>query len=311
VGVEVIKFYPPNNRWEDIRAAAQGAHFLMYRGHGISWGGTPEKVGGFALKDNLVSPEEITTDLHLAKNAIVMIYACYAAGTTSTDQPPGITQQEAQRRVAQYSAPFFQNGAAGYYADWYGHAFALFLEDLFSGITLGQAYQNFNFDPATFSNLEHLYAPGQRIWLDSHFYADQNQYNHAFAGQPDQTLASLFAPRMQVGPAEINHTAGVLSLPKSFLVYVESNSSYPFTWNADLLAESPWIELSSQQGINGETFSVSLDPQGLQTGSYTSELRVRTSTPGVLDNEQVLPITLNVVEGLREISIFLPMVVRR
>ena len=116
-GVTVHRFYTPNNSWEQIKAAAKSAHFLFYRGHGIYWSAMPyPTVGGFALKDNFVSSDEIRADLDLAPNAIVMLYGCFTAGSSGNDDAP-IDSAEAQRRVAQYSDPFFDIGAGGYYAN--------------------------------------------------------------------------------------------------------------------------------------------------------------------------------------------------
>ena len=36
-GVTVYRFYTPNNNWDQIKAAAEGAHFLFYQGHGVQW----------------------------------------------------------------------------------------------------------------------------------------------------------------------------------------------------------------------------------------------------------------------------------
>ena len=142
-GVTVHKFYAPNNDWNQIKAAAAGAHFLMYRGHGVYYPGTsPWTVGGFALSGGIKSSGDIRNDLALAQDAIVMLYGCFTAGSSSLDGGDiGIT--EARRRVAQYSDPFFDIGAAGYYANWFGDAFQMYLCYLFQGQTLGQAYESY------------------------------------------------------------------------------------------------------------------------------------------------------------------------
>ncbi len=47
-GVEVHKFYPGMGTFAEIEAAAEGAHFLLYRGHGVYDGKIPNPtVGGF------------------------------------------------------------------------------------------------------------------------------------------------------------------------------------------------------------------------------------------------------------------------
>ena len=194
-GVEVHKFYAPDSDWEQIKAAADGAHFLMYRGHGIYWSGFPSPtVGGFCLTDNFVSSNTIRQDLHLAPNALVMLYGCFAAGHSSASEDAydiGIT--EASRRVAQYSDPFFDIGAAGYYSDWFGDAFAVYTRFLFEGQTLGEAYESyFDFNASTVHRTTHPDHPEMAMWLDKDYWSGYWQYNNAFVGLPDRTLVDLF-----------------------------------------------------------------------------------------------------------------------
>ena len=109
-GVTVHKFYTPNNNWDAIKTAADGAHFLFYRGHGVYWSPMPTPaVGGFSLKNGFVSSNDIRNDLNLAPNAIIMLYSCFSAGSSSIDGGP-ISSAEARRRVAQYSDPFLDIG---------------------------------------------------------------------------------------------------------------------------------------------------------------------------------------------------------
>ena len=312
-GVEVHKFYTPNNDWAEIVAAASGAHFLVYRGHGISWGGNPEEVGGFALKNKFVRSAEISRDLKLAPNAVVMLYACYAAGTTSTDTPPGISLDEAKRRVAQYSKPFFDAGAAAYYADWYGQAFQVFAADLFAGKTLGEAYKNFDFDPTTFSEFTHPDHPQQVLWLDSHFFADQTQYNHAFAGQPDKTLEDLFAAQMEIGPEKVELVAPPDAPAQEVAIQIEnSQPTVTFAWNASLVEDVGWVQLTRTNGVSGEALTFSVNPSGMEAGVYTTEVQISTETPGVLNSESSVPVTLVVVQNSPTLAgrLFLPMVAK-
>ncbi|MEW5960435.1 MAG: hypothetical protein AB1801_22140, partial [Chloroflexota bacterium] len=155
-GVEVHKFYAPNNDWEQIKDKTNGAHFLLYRGHGVYWSPMPSPtVGGFYLKNKFVSADDIRRDLKLAPKAIVMLYGYFTAGTAGNDVG-SISSAEAQRRVAQYSDPFLDIGVAGYYADWFGNAFQMFVRYLFQGMTLGQAYESyFDFNSATVERYAH------------------------------------------------------------------------------------------------------------------------------------------------------------
>ena len=148
--VQVYEFYTPHNDWRLIRRAARGAHFLLYRGHGVYDGSNPPRqVGGRSLKGRFASGDDIRRDLKLAHGAIVMLYGCFTAGNSGFDVGQ-IDSTEARRRVSMYSQPFLVNGAAGYYANWYGDAFQYFIANLFAGYKLGEAYKAYpDFNPGT------------------------------------------------------------------------------------------------------------------------------------------------------------------
>ena len=195
-GITIFKFYTPENDWAQIRAAAEGAHFLFYRGHGVYQGSMPSPtVGGFFLNDGFISSEDIRTGLKLAPNAIVMLYGCFTAGSSSIEGD-SIGSTEAQRRVAQYSAPLLEIGAAGYYANWFGDAFQLFVRYLFRGMTLGQAYESFyDFNHTTVERHTDPDDSGLVIWLDKDYMRRHWQYDNAFVGLPEQTLVGLFSEK--------------------------------------------------------------------------------------------------------------------
>jgi len=191
-GVSVSKFYYPNTSWTQIKTAAQGAHFLIYRGDGVLWPGNV--YGGFYLKDGLknhYSSDDIRNELRLAKGAIVMLYACWSAGSAGWEV--NLASAEAQKRVTQYSDPFFDIGAAGYYANWYPEGFQMFVRYLFQGNTLGQAYQSFfDYNTNTVERYSHSTQPGMVLWLDSDNINGGIKYDNAFAGNSNASLQSLF-----------------------------------------------------------------------------------------------------------------------
>ncbi len=192
-GVAVHTFYTPDNDWNTITRAAEGAHFLLYRGHGIRWSEMPSpEVGGFGLNNgNFVSPEDIRSDLKLAPGAIVMLYGCFTAGTSASDTD-AISSTEAQRRVAQYADPFLEGGAEGYFANWFGNAFQHYIRALFAGDTLLQAYQSYyDFNTTTAEQYTLAAHPAYSMWLDYDVWTF-TKYNNAFVGDPDATLQSLF-----------------------------------------------------------------------------------------------------------------------
>jgi hypothetical protein len=308
-GVTVHKFYTPSNNWEQIKAAAEGAHFLFYRGHGVYWSSMPSPtVGGFALKDRFVSSEGIRRDLALAPNAIVMLYGCFTAGSSSIDDPP-IDSVEARRRVAQYSDPFLDVGAAGYYANWFGDAFQLFVRALFQGKTLGQAYESFyDFSGATVERYAHPDHPDLAMWLDKDFWGGKAQYNNAFAGLPDRTLADLFlSPEMTVSPSAITHLAEPGSPPRVFSLVIGTTTAIAFDWAASVTLPVSWLDAQPLGGSSGQTIQVSVAPAGQAVGTYQTGIRIVAASPGLHNGDQKIPVTLHVVDQVHKA--YLPVVV--
>lgn len=309
-GVAVARFYAPNNDWESIKAAAAGAHFLLYRGHGVYLTEMPTpRVGGFALSGRTVVPDEIRSQLQLAPNAIVMLYGCFTAGTAGNDSG-SIGSAEAQRRVAEYSAPFFDIGAGGYYANWFGDAFALFLRNLFAGQTLGQAYESFrDFNPATVERYVHPGHPAQAMWLDKDGDAVTN-YNNAFVGRADQTLSTLFQlPAMELATTQLDVSRQVNTAAGSQAVMVGSSGGATFTWTASIVSpNSGWLLLTTASGSNGQQLLFTIDPRGLPPDTYSAAIRVQASGANIAKADQTLYVTLHVVDQLAEV--YLPLVRR-
>jgi uncharacterized protein YkwD len=193
-GVQVYEFYAPNNNWDKIKEAADGAQILMYRGHGVYDGSTPPKwVGGFALKDKFASSEDIQKDLKLAPGAIVMLYGCFTAGNSGFDIGQ-IDEREADRRVAMYARPFIKMGCSGYYANWFGDAFQQFVVGLFSGKSLGESYKAYSdFNAETVNMMHYPDDESENMWVDHDNWDGKVAYNNAFVGRSDMTLQSLFS----------------------------------------------------------------------------------------------------------------------
>lgn len=307
-GVQVYKFYTPNDRWADIVAAANGAHFLLYRGHGLYWNGnvyTPQ-VGGFEVTERMYTSEEIKRDLKLAPNAIIMIYACFATGSSTTD-PGSITQAEAQRRVSQYSQPFFEMGAAGYYANWYGDAFKVFITNLFSGQTLGNAFKNYSdYEASKAVALTHLAFPNLPLWLSWETWTDYPIkppiYNNAFVGYADKTLADLFQPGISLSTNQITAITKPSAPARTYQVTVQSNLGASFNWAASPAGGSTpgWVSYSPASGTNGTVLNITLTPPSA-TGKFQTSLVVQSADGKA---SQTLTLTLITTDNPR--YVFLP-----
>jgi hypothetical protein len=297
-GVQVHKFYTPNNDWEQIKSAAEGAHFLFYRGHGVYWSPMPApRVGGFALKRKFVSADDIRKDLHLAPNAIVMLYGCFTAGSSGNDGG-SIASLEAQRRVAQYSEPFLEIGAAGYYADWYGDAFQMFVRYLYRGMTLGQAYEAFyDFGGTTVERYAHPEHGSTALWLDKDHWG-YLKYNNAFVGAPDKTLVDLFGAQvMTLTPETIVHLAEPSSTARAFAFQVDGTGSDAFNWTANVSATDPsWLTVQPLDGSSGQQATVVITPTGKAPGSYEAHIRIVADTATLAGQEQDVFVRLFVAE---------------
>jgi hypothetical protein len=257
-------------------------------------------VGGFALKDKFASSADIRNDLQLAPNAIVMLYACFSAGSASNDTL-SLTSAEAQRRVVQYSAPFVDLGVAGYYADWFGDAFQMYVRYLFQGQTLGQAYQSFyDFNSATVERYTYPAHPGLVMWLDKdNWYPPTPQYNDAFVGRQGATLTDLFPnAAMQISPATVFWLTTPSASPKAFTLHVDGLASASFNWTATLSpASPPWLNVTPLSGVAGQVITVTLTPPAA-LDVYTATIRVVADNPQVQDSDQTIPVTLEVVDRI-------------
>lgn len=311
-GVAVTAFYPPNNNWSAIKTAAQGAHFLLYRGHGVEWSSNPLVVGGFALSNGsngytFVSNDMIRNELRLAANAIVMLYGCYTAGSYGGEV--NLTTEGAQNRVYQYADPFFDIGAGGYYANWWGDAFEKFLIYLFAGQTLGQAYQSyFDYNATTVERYTFPYRADLAMWLDKDYYSGGWKYDNAFVGKSASTLEGLFTTLMVPSPGPVVYLTTEPSDPRLQQVTINAVGSLIFQWNASFSSSIPWGTLSTTSGVSGTSTIVTLNPDGLKTGIYETTLTITTTTPGVLPNVKTIPVKLVVVKEL--FKTFLPISLR-
>lgn len=285
----------------------KGAHIFVYRGHGIKWG--TNEYGGINLKTIMVDNNTIRSSLSkaanpangLAPNAIVMLFACWATGTGNDDvyNKISITAAEARNRVNQYAEPYMTNGAGAVYADWAGNAFPQFITDLISGMTLGEAYKNYNFNPDGFTAYSYPRNPEDVTWVDYHYYAGLNQYNHSFVGNPNLKMRDLFVPRLRlVGSTTINLKVNTFhpatSPAQTFTVYVTNTQMVSFNWSAVKTYNRSWVLMPRTAGTNVkyDPLTFTITTYGLPVGTYTEQIVVSTSTANILDTPQTITMTI-------------------
>lgn len=130
-GATVKEIYSPYATWSKVKAAAQGAHLLIYLGHG---NGYPSPYGKFQkyTKDgmglNATSGNGnyntkywgeyyIARDIDLAKNAVVILNRlCYASGNSEWGSA-NPTKSTAIKRVDNYGAGFLRANARAVFAE--------------------------------------------------------------------------------------------------------------------------------------------------------------------------------------------------
>jgi len=151
LGIAVVELYTPNCKWEDVKKASNGAHILIYAGHGITIGKEKEKQGTLYLNEGIIEGEQLVNGLKLNKNALVLFnHACSSAGSSAADDYD-IGIEEATRRVEDYAKPFIKLNAGCYYANNYYNYLIPMLTKFFSGVTIKDIYNN---DASTWTKIE-------------------------------------------------------------------------------------------------------------------------------------------------------------
>lgn len=151
LGIAVVELYTPNCKWEDVKKASNGAHILIYAGHGGTIGKEKEKQGVLYLNEGIIEGEQLVNGLKLNKNALVLFnHACSSAGSKASDDYD-IGIEEATRRVEDYAKPFIKLNAGGYYANNYINCLIPMLTKFFSGVTIKDIYNN---DASTWTKIE-------------------------------------------------------------------------------------------------------------------------------------------------------------
>ncbi len=133
VTTNVVKVYSPDATWTNVKAALRGASVVVYLGHGNGWPSIyhtalfPTTENGFGLNPNAgaadthqyFGEQQIGSEIKLAPDAVVIFsHLCYASGNSEPGLAEG-TLDQAQQRVDNYAAGFFQAGAGAVIADAY------------------------------------------------------------------------------------------------------------------------------------------------------------------------------------------------
>jgi hypothetical protein len=143
----VVKVYSPNATWANVRAAAQGATIFVYIGHGYGFPSPYRPVLSPAVHDGMGLNETagagdsnkkyygesfVATEIHLAKNALVILsHLCYAAGGSETGDPEP-TPAVAKERIDNFAYGFLRAGARAVIADSWNSSATAAIRGVFS-----------------------------------------------------------------------------------------------------------------------------------------------------------------------------------
>jgi hypothetical protein len=315
-GVAVSKFYYGDSSftWSDIVAAAQGAHFLLYMGHGVyGWGGDPENVGGFYLgPSQFVSPDQIRQDLNdvVASHSVVIFsHACFTAGSAAGD-PPGLSQAEAERRVKMYAGPFTDIGMQAYFANNYNGSAARTAARIVDQHMMEDAFKSgIGYIP---QNLRDLSYPtmGYDLWLDG----VPGDWDLAFVGLPTYVFQEQVSPPALGNlPEAISFTYSTSEqrlLPTARQLALENvGNNDPLTWTVTITGT--WFSVSPETGTTPQSLQVTPTDFVTDTAStYTGAIGVEVIDPsGGSGSPQTIQVSLQVMD-LNVKDVYLPFVTK-
>jgi hypothetical protein len=311
-GVTVQKFYYGDSAftWSDIMSAAAGAHFLLYMGHGIYWGGSctqPTLVGGFYLGNGqYIHPDDIRDDLAgvMASDSIAILsHVCFSAGSSACDPSGAPSQSEAERRVRMYAGPFVDIGMEAYYANNYYYSAANIAEQLLadpaSRKNVGDIFKSvYPYTPSEFRDLTYPDAPGYDLWLSG----TAGHWSDAFVGIPSYLFAGDLQAELGQLPLSLDftyNTATTALSPGDYVLTPENvGSDDPLTWT--ITAQGDWFDVSPSSGTTpSDQITITPDAStlaGLPVGHYTGAFTVTVTDPAtVLNGEQRVDLELDVV----------------
>ncbi len=310
-GVTVEKFYYGDRTftWSDVITAATDAHFLLYMGHGIWWGGSctnPTLVGGFSFGNQFVHPDDIRNDLagRMADDSIVIFsHACFSAGNTACDGDGEPSQDEAERRVRMYAAPFVDIGMEAYFANNYFNSAANIvnkvLADPTSRKSVGDIFKSvYPYNASKFRDLTYPDASEYDLWLSG----TTGHWSDAFVGIPDYVFRGDIRPELGQLPASLaftyNTATAQISPATHTLAPTNVSNNDSLTW--DVTTQGDWFTVSPTSGsTSNDQITVALFtptvaglPVGRHTGAFTVTI---TDPPDTLNGVQRVDLELDVI----------------
>ncbi len=294
--VETFYYGQGSFTWDDIVAAANGAHFLLYMGHGVfydSWENCsqPAEVGGFALGYGpIVTPDDIRDDLagRMAPHAVVILsHACFSAGNTACDPAGWPDQAEAKRRVEMYAASFVDIGLQAYFANNYYNSTTAYIYELLAPLSerdsVGQIFKNvYPFQASNFRDLDYSAAGAYDLWLSG----STGDWSDAFVGIPTYVFQRESLPELGPLPTALDliYDTGTETFTSGNSTLTIENVGSADALNWQITQDGDWFTPSPSQGKAPDDPTTTLLPEpialaGLGEGQYTGALTVTITDP--------------------------------
>ncbi len=217
-GATVARAYSPNATPANVLAAVDGAHVVVYFGHGYGhpspYGGLDTaRQNGWGLQgprargthgDSLGGELAYYGEDWIVANArpapgFVMIYSnvCYAPGASEGGHRPA-SEADALSRVAHYSRKVFRMGGSAYYAVDFDRGAADLVGRILANrhSTYGTLFAtDHRYVPSALRGYAHSFSAGRQVWLHRTKYTDgPPNYWYAFAGDPSAIPATSWDP---------------------------------------------------------------------------------------------------------------------
>jgi hypothetical protein len=315
-GASVDTFYYGQGSfsWDDIVTAATGAHFLLYMGHGVYYGGecaNPTEVGGFALGYGpIVTPDDIRNDLagRMASHAVVILsHACFSAGNTGCDPSGWPNEAEAERRVRMYAAPFVDIGLQAYYANNYYNSTTAYIYELLAPMdtraSVGDIFKSvYPYSASKFRDLTYPAAGAYDLWLSG----STGDFSDAFVGIPTYIFQNEAIPELGSLPTSVDLTfdTGTETFTSGNDTIAIENVGSADALNWEVTQEGDWFTTTPSQGKAPDDPTFTITPNvsellKLDEGRYNGSLTVTITDPPDTENA-VQSVDLNVtIEGPR------------
>jgi Cell wall binding domain 2 (CWB2) len=210
-GATIVKVYSPNATWDAVKAALQGANFVIYLGHGT---GSPSPYpysvygsDGMGLNDPANLSDAVTkyygewylaNQVRLAPNAVVILsHLCYASGN-SEPQNAVPTLDVAKQRLDNYAAGFIGAGATAVIAEAFGDPGAYFrylaqpgqsVEQIWKSREAAPGWLRYAGAPQSFASVR---TPGYTAWYDpSDPSSDPGVYHRSLVVVPGLSTSAV------------------------------------------------------------------------------------------------------------------------